>query len=47
MFNKILVLANGTDLGQPALRRALAGVEVVFHQAALRSVPRSVEDPWA
>ena len=30
-----------------ALRRALAGVEVVFHQAALRSVPRSVEDPWA
>jgi len=36
------------DVRDPeALRRALAGVEVVFHQAALRSVPRSVEDPWA
>lgn len=28
-----------------ALRRALEGVEVVFHQAALPSVPRSVDDP--
>jgi UDP-glucose 4-epimerase len=27
------------------LRRAVAGVEGVFHQAALRSVPRSVDDP--
>ncbi len=36
------------DVRDPeALRRSLAGVEVVFHQAALRSVPRSVEDPWA
>lgn len=28
-----------------ALSRALTGVEVVFHEAALPSVPRSVEDP--
>jgi nucleoside-diphosphate-sugar epimerase len=28
-----------------ALRRAIAGSEIVFHQAALPSVPRSVEDP--
>lgn len=28
-----------------ALRRAVADVEVVFHQAALPSVPRSVENP--
>jgi UDP-glucose 4-epimerase len=28
-----------------ALARALAGVEVVFHEAAIPSVPRSVEDP--
>jgi nucleoside-diphosphate-sugar epimerase len=28
-----------------ALTRAIDGVEVVFHQAALPSVPRSVEDP--
>ena len=30
-----------------ALRRALAGVEVVFHEAAIPSVPRSVDDPRA
>lgn len=28
-----------------ALRKALQGVEIVFHQAALPSVPRSVENP--
>jgi len=34
------------DLRDPAaVRRAVAGVEGVFHQAALRSVPRSVDDP--
>ena len=30
-----------------ALSRALEGVEVVFHEAAIPSVPRSVEDPEA
>jgi len=29
------------------LDRAVAGVEVIFHQAALRSVPRSIDDPAA
>lgn len=29
----------------PALRKAMQGVEVVFHQAALASVPRSIADP--
>jgi UDP-glucose 4-epimerase len=29
----------------PALRDAMAGVNIVFHQAALRSVPFSVENP--
>jgi nucleoside-diphosphate-sugar epimerase len=34
------------DLRDPAaVKRAVAGVEGVFHQAALRSVPRSVDDP--
>ena len=34
------------DLRNPAeVRRAVAGVAGVFHQAALRSVPRSVDDP--
>jgi UDP-glucose 4-epimerase len=29
----------------PAVEKALAGVDVVFHQAALASVPRSIESP--
>jgi UDP-glucose 4-epimerase len=34
------------DLREPGdVRRAVEGVEVIFHQAALRSVPRSVDDP--
>lgn len=34
------------DLADPAVcARACAGVEIVFHQAALASVPRSVADP--
>jgi UDP-N-acetylglucosamine/UDP-N-acetyl-alpha-D-glucosaminouronate 4-epimerase len=36
------------DLRNPAdLERAVSGVEVIFHQAALRSVPRSIDDPSA
>ncbi len=36
------------DLADPAAcRRACAGVAVVFHEAALASVPRSVADPLA
>lgn len=31
---------------QDACRRAVEGVELVFHLAALPSVPRSLEDPW-
>jgi nucleoside-diphosphate-sugar epimerase len=30
---------------EAAIKKALEGVEVVFHEAALPSVPRSVEDP--
>ena len=36
------------DLRDPAvLAAAVRGTDVVFHQAALRSVPRSVEEPFA
>lgn len=36
------------DLRDPAaLARAVAGCEVVYQQAALRSVPRSIDDPLA
>ncbi|HUZ03143.1 MAG TPA: NAD-dependent epimerase/dehydratase family protein [Thermomicrobiaceae bacterium] len=35
-----------SDLRDPAaVRHAVAGVEVIFHEAALPSVPRSIEDP--
>ena len=37
----------GGDLREPAVcRRAVQGAELVFHLAALPSVPRSLEDPW-
>ena len=36
------------DLADPAdCAKACAGVEIVFHEAALASVPRSVADPVA
>ena len=35
----------GDLLDQDVVRKAMEGVEVVFHQAALRSVPFSVENP--
>lgn len=36
------------DLADPAIcARACAGIEIVFHEAALASVPRSVADPAA
>lgn len=36
------------DLCDPSVAtRAVGGVEVVFHLAALPSVPRSLKDPWA
>jgi UDP-glucose 4-epimerase len=35
----------GSLLDSEALRRAVDGVELVFHQAAIPSVPRSVADP--
>jgi len=38
-------LLRGDLLDQGTVRKAMEGVEVVFHQAALRSVPFSVENP--
>lgn len=38
-------IVEGDLLDAAAVERAMAGVEVVFHQAALASVPRSVERP--
>ena len=40
-----LVIGNLNDTA--ALQRAIAGVDIIFHQAALASVPRSVADPLA
>jgi len=38
-------LIEGDLRDSTVVRRAVAGVDGVFHQAALRSVPRSVDDP--
>src|SRR5215510_14506498 len=40
-------LIEGDILDEATLARALAGVELVFHQAAIPSVPRSLVDPLA
>lgn len=39
------IVYEGSILDQELLAEAMAGVDVVFHQAALGSVARSVEDP--
>ena len=49
----LAVAADGVELvfgdlhNEAAGRAAVVGCEVVFHQAALASVPRGVEDPLA
>jgi UDP-glucose 4-epimerase len=44
-FPHALEIVRGDIRDLEAVEAAAAGVEVIFHQAALRSVPRSVEDP--
>src|SRR5262249_37349215 len=38
-------LVEDSILDPDALRRAMEGIEVVFHEAAIPSVPRSVRNP--
>ncbi len=45
--NKHFELLKGSICEADDLRRALEGVDWVFHLAARPSVPRSVEDPWS
>ncbi len=42
-----ITFVHGSITDPDTLRRCCRGVDVVFHQAALASVPRSVEDPLA
>ncbi|MGH7311511.1 MAG: SDR family oxidoreductase, partial [Candidatus Rokuibacteriota bacterium] len=44
-YGAALTVIEGDIRDVPTVARALAGVGVVYHQAAMRSVPRSVEDP--
>jgi UDP-glucose 4-epimerase len=44
---KRVEVIRGDILDSAIVRAAMAGVQRVFHQAALRSVPRSVDDPAA
>ena len=40
-----LEIVDGDVRDLPTVERAAAGADVIFHQAAMRSVPRSVADP--
>jgi nucleoside-diphosphate-sugar epimerase len=40
-----LEVIEGSIVDAPTVRRAMEGVEVVFHEAAIPSVPRSIESP--
>jgi len=44
-FRRRLEVVRGDITGLGAVERAARGVRVIFHQAAMRSVPRSVKDP--
>jgi UDP-glucose 4-epimerase len=44
-FRRQLEVVRGDVRNLPALLRAARGVRVIYHQAAMRSVPRSVKDP--
>ena len=43
--NRRLEIVRGDLISFKAVERAVRGVTAVFHQAAMRSVPRSVADP--
>lgn len=45
LFGDRIEFIEGDLVDRAAVERAVAGVEVVFHQAALASVPRSVDAP--
>jgi UDP-N-acetylglucosamine/UDP-N-acetyl-alpha-D-glucosaminouronate 4-epimerase len=42
-----LDVIEGTIVDEPTVQRAMQGVEIVFHEAAIPSVPRSVDKPQA
>ena len=45
-FGKKIDFIKGDIRDKKALKRALKGIDYVIHQAALRSVPKSVDDPF-
>ena len=44
-YGGALEIVEGDICDLPTVERVAAGVRVIFHQAAMRSVPRSVKDP--
>ena len=46
-FSGRIELVKGDIRDKDALKRALKGIDYVIHQAALRSVPKSVDDPFS
>jgi UDP-glucose 4-epimerase len=47
LFGGAIEFQEGDLREKKDLERAVSGVEVIFHEAALRSVPRSIDDPAA
>lgn len=45
-FSKSIKFIKGDLRDKKALKKALKGIDYVIHQAALRSVPKSVDDPF-
>lgn len=45
-FSGVIEIVKGDIRDAAALKRALKGIDYVIHQAALRSVPKSVDDPF-
>lgn len=46
-FSEHITFYQGDVCDDEMVKKALSGVRIVFHQAALASVPRSVKNPWA
>ena len=45
IYKKNIMLIKGSILDRQLMEKTLSGVDYVFHQAAIQSVPRSIKDP--
>jgi UDP-glucose 4-epimerase len=45
IYKKNIMLIKGSILDRQLMEKTLSGVDYVFHQAAIQSIPRSIKDP--